>query len=337
MLRRLMDNMMMGADRMKRWFMWLVLLALPFAACAETETRTGRVREDMPLLTVTVAEIGAFDESAERQYLLAASVAAEDGSLDQTLCWFSGERPGVDRAAAMVMLRDFNFDGYADLQLLTAQGARNVFYALSLWNPAAERFDPVLTDDGYAQLEMCNPEFRADTQEVLSVVADGYRFRTETLWGWEGGRRPVRHAELQVYDAGEALIGEMLTLSSAGSVPVWDQSYPEDWYHGDDGRVYEERAGAADALTGGAEHGRRMRVAGADWVHLRHLDRKDSPSLARLERGAEVQVLQEGCGEDAGWVMVWVSGDALPEADRPGHALGLTGYIWHSFLADAAK
>ena len=120
---------------MKRFFLILLLMLLTLPAHAETGEYTGRVREDMPRLTVTVTQEGGFDHDARHPYTLAAHIISEDGTLAQEIAWQSNETPHLERAAALVRFVDYNFDGYADLQLLTAQGASEVFYCFALWNP----------------------------------------------------------------------------------------------------------------------------------------------------------------------------------------------------------
>ncbi len=327
---------------MKRFLLCLLLMMLTLPA-AQAEY-TGRVQEDQPWLSITVTQTGEPDAEAERHYTLKASIAASDGSLNQEISWQSNESPRLDRAAAQIMFVDYNFDGYADLQLLTAAGARNVFYAVSLWNPEAGCFDPVLTDAG-EQLELCNPVFYLDKKLLLSSVADGYAYRTETLYALESSRFLTPWAVWDVYHAGKDLIGESLTLYGTGISRLWDQTYPESWYYGEgaDG-AWGDRDEAVHRLLlkDGLTHSRWMQVANVDWVNLRALDRKDSDSLARLTRGTDVQVLREGCGADEGWVLVWVdncdleafgSSSNIPLNDE---VEGLTGYIWHSYLEPAA-
>ena len=83
-------------------------------------------------------------------------------------------------------------------------------------------------------------------------------------------------------------------------------------------------------LGRGTVDGYWMHVDNVDWVNLRQLDSKDSPSLAKLDRGASVQVLATGCGEDGGWVLVQVPTEHSSDDDR--EVDGMTGYIWHSYL-----
>ena len=340
---------------MKRWiwFALVILLLAAYPALAETATFTGRVREDMPLLAITVTEDG-YDDTADRPYTLTAHIMAEDGSLDQEITWQSNESPAYEQVAALIMLVDYNFDGYADLQLLTAQGARNVFYVFALWNPETGRFDDVMLGSERLPggekctvahpLEVCNPIFRPESSSILSIEEDGWRYRTETVIYWESPRSQYQKIIACVYDAGDGLIGESLDFWGTGLIRMWDQVYPESWYYGEDGEGASGfRADAINLFTRGEKNieARWARVANVDWVNLRQLDSKSSASLARLDCGTGVQVLREGCGADGGWVLVWVDNAALGlptgGADMYQDMLvdGMTGYIWHSYLEEA--
>ena len=338
---------------MKRLFLFLTLLMLALPAHAEPETYTGRIREGTPPLTVSVKQEGDFDHDARHPYSLVAHVTSADGTLTQEIAWQSNETPNRERAAALVRLVDYNFDGYADLQLLTAQGARNVFYVFALWNPEAGRFDDVMLGGerlpgggkcaAAHPLEVCNPIFRPESAAILSIEEDGWRYRTETVIYWESPRSQYQKVIASVYDAGDGLIGESLDLWGTGLIRMWDQVYPESWYYGTDGEgASGPRADAISLFTRGERNSeaRWAQVANVDWVNLRQLDSKASASLARLDHGTEVQVLREGCGVDGGWVLVWVDNAALGlptgGADMYQDTLvdGMTGYIWHSFLEE---
>jgi len=95
---------------MKRLLLCLLLMLMAIPAHAETEEYTGRVREDMPLLTVTVTQDDSYDEESLRPYILTAHITAADGSLTQEIAWQSNETPNRERAAALVMVQDYNFD-----------------------------------------------------------------------------------------------------------------------------------------------------------------------------------------------------------------------------------
>ena len=333
---------------MKRIFLCLMLLVLALPAYAETQTFTGRVREDMPELSVTVTQTGEFDNTARHPYTLTARITAEDGSLMQEITWQSNETPDVERAAALVMFVDYNFDGYADLQLLTAAGARNVFYAVALWDADQGCFRDVTQDsprlpggestNQLVQAAFCNPAFYPDALNpgfgyIYSVESDGFRYRTEHVYGWETRYGLETCWVASVYDAGDGLIGESLEQWGTGLIRWWDQTYPEDWYYGD-GNASAKRTAARRLLMldRGSVYPCWMQVANVDWVNLRQLDSKASPPLAKLDRGTEVQVLATGCGEDGGWVLVLLHADSSSDDD---HELdGMTGYIWHSYLEE---
>lgn len=116
---------------MRRFFCVLAMLLLCATAHAEDDWR---VAEGLPVLTVSVTDTGESTGNEQRPYLLAAEICAEDGSFRQTVTWESTEHPDFERTARHVRLVDYNFDGFKDLQLLTAQGARNVYYAVALWD-----------------------------------------------------------------------------------------------------------------------------------------------------------------------------------------------------------
>lgn len=316
-----------------------LLLALLIAApvLADREYR-GTVHPSLPELIIRVKDAGEADDSLDRPNLLRVNIEAEDGSLSQELFYRSLECADTDSVAALAMLQDVNFDGYQDLLLLVAQGARNVFHTISLWDVQAGMFLPVLKGPSWStedkrflwknrQLELCNFELDEGSRMILSSVADGYRFLTEIAYEWEGQSLEPK-AVLDVYDAGEGMIGELLELHKTWITRCWDEIYPEAWYYGCE-RVSWERMNTARLLMmhGGAES-RVMEVANVSWVNLRRQDSKASPSLARLDERTEVRVLAEGCGEDGGWVRVWVPDEGPLDEMNP----GLTGYIWHSYL-----
>lgn len=319
---------------MKRLLLCLLLLMLALPAHAATATYTGRVREDMPLLTVTVRQEGAFDSDARYPYTLAAHITSADGSLVQEVTWPSNETPNRERAAALVRLVDYNFDGYSDLQLLTAQGASEVFYCFALWNPETGRFDGLTTLYGEPLL-VDNPIFIPERKEIRSVVHDGWRYRTDTLLFWRDDRTIEERVVAEVYDPGvnkapglDSLIGERLTIVDGGERYVlWDQQYVEDWYFGLSEGSTDHRT---DALTLFTQEGRYpfpIQVTHEDWVYLRSLPSTYATPLAQIPGGETVYVLLSGIGQDSGWVLVWYGTPA-----SGGDTLGWVGYVWHSFL-----
>lgn len=170
------------------------------------------------------------------------------------------------------------------------------------------------------------------------MEADGYAYRTEHVYGWESRYGLTTYNVASVYNAGDGLIGESFEQWGTGFAYWWDQIYPEDWYYGE-GNANAKRTEARRLLMlgRGTVDSYYMQVCNVSWVNLRQLDSKESPSLAKLERGTLVQVLATGCGADGGWVLVYCSNDDLGvktdidmyHDDKPD---GATGYIWHSYL-----
>ena len=313
------------------WILLCFLLVHPKITYAEY-TRTEQIHPSLPPVTIRVSDTGLRDETRERENRLLVTIQSEDESLAQELTYDSSENSRHEGAAALARLEDLNQDGYGDLLLLTAQGARNVFYAVSIFHPEESRFLPVMQGHAWnserkalsetaTQLELCNYELHDGL--IVSSVADGYRYHTDISYAWEGYSL-VPAGVADVYDAGEGMIGELLYTFGTGIRRCWDETYPESWYYGQEG-VFDERREAWRSLTIGraAVDPAWMRVANVDWVNLRRQDSKASPSLAKLDRGTEVQVLGKSRLEE-GWIRVFV----WPEKDEA----GLTGYIWHSFL-----
>ena len=324
----------------------IVLMLILFMPAARAEEEP-RVAAHLPALTFTVTDTGKGTGNHLRPNLLSVEIVAEDGSLSQTLTWESNEHPDFERIAPFVRLVDYNFDGFRDLQLLVAQGARNTFYAVALWDEEKGCFREVLRDTEYlpgrdrgsevVQVSFCNPEFYPDAHnpgfgDVYCVEADGYAYCTERVYSWEARYGLTTSWVASVYDAGDGLIGESLVQWGTGLAYWWDQTYPEKWYYGE-GNADNDRIQARRLLMlgRGTVDAYWMTVDNVDWVNLRQMDSKDSPSLAKLNRGTSVQVLDTGCGEDGGWVLVYVHSNDNNDDDR--EVDGLTGYIWHSYLS----
>ncbi len=325
----------------------LLLAALCLTVHAEEDWR---VAEGLPVLSITWRDTGESTGNERRPCLLAAEIVAADGSLMQTVTWESAE--AKDRLALHVRLVDYNFDGYKDLQLLTAQGARNVYYAVALWDVEQGRFREVTQDsprlpgvksaNKVGQAEFCNPEFYPDPYNpgfgnIYCVEEDGFRYRTEYVYGWQVRYGLETYWVASVYDAGNGLIGESLEQWGTGLNYWWNQTYSEDWYYGTDASADRLAARKLLMLGRGTVDPHYMQVSNVNWVNLRQLDSKESPSLAKLNRGTTVHVLQTGCGEDGGWVLVYCGNSDLGvktdidmyHDDKPD---GATGYIWHSYL-----
>lgn len=313
----------------------LMLLPGPCPARAEAvKVYTGQVHPELPVLTITVTDTGK--DHADGKNILCAALYP-DGGEEQQLFWQSVESPAYERIVPLVRFEDMNFDGFGDLLLLSAQGARNVFWALALWDEQAGLFRPVEQQpvwDGEAghltfeagQLELCNPEPAPVEKQLYSVVEDGYRYRTETVYSWESRYGLVVTAVADVYDAGAEQIGERVIHYATQAMHCWDHTYPESWYYSQDDTAFERLTAMRYITRGNAlQEPCLLQVANVDWVNLRSLDSKQSPSLARLNAGEIVYGLVFGCGQDGGWTLVWQPGNT-PEIP------GRTGYIWHSYL-----
>lgn len=341
-------------------FCLLLLLALCTVALATADDQTalaasstvytGQVHPGLPELTLTVTDTGGKTEDPIGRNILQVKLGMRDGSLSQSLTWESQESPAVERVVPLVRLMDLNFDGYSDLALLTAQGAQNVYYAFSLWDVEAQKFRPVYRDcvwlreearfsDDAEQIELCNPELFPEQRMLLSADPDGFYYTREIFYMFDAPYFPVPKYIWDVYRAGDGMIGETMVESMTRLRFLWDEQYPEEWYYGQDGTGAsgERRAAAHEAALRGADQ-KRMQAANVDWVNLRKQDRKDSPSLAKIDKGENVTVLVDACGSEKGWVRVLYDlGEhhslSLEEYDTGRTAL--TGYIWHSFLEPA--
>ena len=329
----------------KRWFSLILCILIAAPVLAGAQDAAFQVHPSLPMFTLSVSDTGGQSPDPRRPYVLQAAAEAADGSFSQQIRWLSAESAQFDGIVPLARLMDLNFDGYGDLLLLTAEGARNVFFAFSLWDVEAKQFRPVHQDcewlreggrfsDEIKQVELCNPELLPETRMLLSDEQDGYRFSREVFYMFDGSYYLAPKYIWDVYDAGDGMIGEAMTEFMTRVTFLWDEQYPEDWYHGQDGVSSERRKAAHEAALGGADK-QRMQVANVDWVNLRKQDSKASPSLAKINAGETVTVLVEACGPENGWVRVLYSpgeyhGLTMEEFDTGRYTL--TGYIWHSFL-----
>lgn len=274
------------------------------------ERITGTPRKDLPLMDFRVSNTGR--RSADDRYLLQLEITAQDGSLSQTLEYASAE---LDFPFSFFRMEDMNFDGYMDLDIMVSHGAYNRLSIVSLWLPDERRFSEPQAD----QL-LCNYALDPQRREITSYIRDGYAYHENTRFAWED-KKLVPQMREESYSTGHSeTIGERVTLFSpidGSTTRLWDEQYPKDWYTGKYEWVERERHAvlAADMLH---QNPRYAVVDNVDWVHLRHLERKSSDSIGRINAGEAVQILRLGCGEDQGWVRVLWN--------------GRTGYIWHSFL-----
>ena len=337
----------------KRWMILLVICLAVFSVANAESTaavyeKSINIHDSLPPYIIRITDTGEDTADMDSDNILLVEVFSENGELLQSFTYFSNESPEYDGAAALVMAKDLNFDGYSDLMLLSAAGAQNVYYAFSLWDVEEQQFRPVYSDcvwlreearfsDEAVQIELCNLEIFPEQRMLLSSDPDGFYYLRESFYMFDGTYYLVPKYIWDVYRAGDGMIGETLIESMTQLQILWDEQYPEDWYYGQDGSgvVASERRNAVhEAALSGAQK-KRMRVANVDWVNLRKQDSKASPSLAKINEGENVTVLVDACGPENGWVRVLYSlGEhhTLSQEELDTGRTTLTGYIWHSFL-----
>ena len=343
------------------FFGWQTIVLVTLIVCMATtasaitiDQTLGSVCVDDPELMASICEIGDAAADSSRERIIEAVITAADGSLCQTFRYDASVSLEYEQAAGYARLDDLNFDGYRDLCFVTAQGARNVFHIFALWNEENGCFDPIMETcpwipqkNSFAEkslpLEICCYELLPEARQIVSEVADGYRYRTITVYGWNGERVVCEDSVASVWDAGEGMVGERLEMFATQTSFCWLESYPESWYYEQEG-IAEERLQSLKAVMIGDAFANptymRVRDCGRNdnWVNLRLQDSTESPSIATLDAGTAVIVLQAACGSENGWVRVWVD----PQGEAGVHRLdvddlntGMTGYVWHSFLEEA--
>ena len=271
----------------KIWMSLLTICLVMFGVANAESTaavyeKTINVHDSLPPYLIRITDTGEDTADMDLDNILLVEVFSENAELLQSFTYFSNESPEYDGVAALVMAKDLNFDGYNDLMLLSAAGARNVFHAFSLWDSRTNQFRPVEADCNWnreterfdpdiRQLELCNVELIPEKKYLYSSVQDGYRFRRDTYWGWESQYGITERFIWDVYDAGDGMIGESLYQFGSQVVRLWDEQYPEDWYYGQDD-ASSERQRAVKAVIFGGDSLPWLQVANVDWVNLRKQD-----------------------------------------------------------------
>ena len=281
--------------------------------------KTARIHPSMPEMTFTVTDLGV--PTGAQAHTLQVNVTAADGSAVQDFRFESRLVPGDEYQAFSMTLIDVNFDGYLDLNLLTAMGAANSYSVLSVWLPEAGRFSPAMED-----VPMCNLNVNAAAGILFSTESDGYADVLYTAWRWTEDGTLQLAADAELKSGGQDEVAESVVRYGLDGTPsqCWGAVYPQSWYFAMDTHAERYDAILAATLHNVLDDMPRTVVANVDWVNLRMRDTKSSVSLAKLPAGTEVTILRRGCGADAGWVRVWYTS---PEG------VGFTGYIWHSYLA----
>ena len=337
----------------KIWMILLTICLVMFGVANAESTaavyeKTINVHDSLPPYLIRITDTGEDTADMDSDNILLVEVYSGNGEQLQSFTYFSNESPEYDGAAAFVMEKDLNFDGYNDLMLLSGAGAQNVYYAFSLWDVEAKQFRPVHRDcvwlreearfsDEAVQIELCNPELFPEQRMLLSSDPDGFYYTREIFYQFDAPYYLVPKYIWDVYRAGDGMIGETMVESMTQLQFLWDEQYSEEWYYGQDGSgvvASERRKAAHEAALSGPDKN-RMRVANVDWVNLRKQDSKSSPSMAKINEGENVTVLVDACGPENGWVRVLYSlGEhhSLSQDEYDTGRTTLTGYIWHSFL-----
>lgn len=299
---------------------WILsCLLLMSAALGVRAEATNTINE----LEVTITYIGeGRDKTAEREKQFEAQVKSPDGSFSQTLSYAASVGLNSPQLAS---LEDVNFDGHADLVLTVGLGT-NEYSIMALWNAEKGCFDAP-----YQELELCNYKLYPKLGQIGCYEKDGAAYYTLSMYQWEGTAADSLKLVAQggTYATGNSnTIGERLQLRGSGVWIDWDEQYESDWYAQE--RVFEERYQVIASCVAGAlfaQDAQLAQVANVDWVNLRKQDSKASASLAKLDAGASVRVLANGCGADKNWTRVMTE---LPEKD--GAFPAVTGYIMSRYL-----
>ena len=314
---------------MKRTFACLLLLSLllcALPALGEAMEFPARVCEDAPLLSIAIVDTGEVEPATEDK-ILRADITAEDGSLAQSLTYHAIEAPSSDDPFIAAWLEDLNFDGYADLCLMTVMGARNARTAFALWNPDTGCFDEVYSealylpeeegiDDAPERSWLSNYTLYSDEKLLDCYMADGITDYDWTVYRWEGRRLQLVSAATLRSLPGDLVQERVWRLDGSYA---WQQTCPLYWYEGvesQDPSISNERRDVIRDVLMGREFPLTNTCEAAV---LYNQDSEESAVLTTLPQGAALQVLKADCGRDGTWARVLYA-----PADAPAQ---LTGYV----------
>ena len=316
-----------------------LLLSVDFLSIAEEASfeMYGKIHESIPDINIKITRIST-DETRERQYDLLVHISYADGHV-QEFCYEATEAPVTPCIVPQARLEDLNFDGYSDLVLLVAEGASNVYQTVAIWNNDKQAFIPPETTCHWrrethswsdpVQLEFCNYILYPEHKVILSWENDGYAFLRLSSYFWESRYGLMTGGVFERYEIDANTFGEDLQLFY-GKQPLhcWNDHYQSKAF--DNPKAYDERINSAQCLlVNGFSNPETMYVSNVDWVNLRQAPDKSSKSLAHLDAGTAVNVLSTDGGVDKGWIRVVL----LPDDPTDPESIGMTGYIWHSYLA----
>lgn len=161
----------------------LITAALAIPGLSEaTESRTFKVGEGAPTLTVTLGEgVIRIQKGTE--------------TIQDIPCDEETLREAENFSMDFVSLIDMNFDGFLDLQIPESLGSINVYYACYLWNPATESFER----NDYLE-EITSPRFDPARKEISSFCHGSATDNVEALYAWRNGRLTMLWRKTQSYD-----------------------------------------------------------------------------------------------------------------------------------------
>ncbi len=320
-------------------FALCLLLSAGYISAAEETSfeMIGKIHESIPDIHIRITHMST-DEMRERPNVLLVHITYADGHV-QEFCYESLEIPGIPYIVPLVRMEDLNFDGYSDLVLLVAEGAANVYQTVAIWNNVQQSFISPETTCHWqrktrswsepVQLEFCNYTLHPEQKVILSWDPDGHRFLRLTSYFWESKYSLLQGGVFERCEIDEKTFEEDLQLFYGTQLMhCWNDRYQANAF--DAPNVFDERIDSAlRLLVNGFNNPEIMFVSNVDWVNLRQAPDKSSKSLAHLDVGTAVNVLATDCGVDKGWtrVVLWPDDSTDPES------IGMTGYIWHSYLA----
>ena len=297
----------------------------------------GQIHESISPINIRITNVFT-DETRDRPHSLLIHITYADGHV-QEFCYESIEAPGISAIVPLARMEDLNFDGYSDLVLRVAEGASNVYQTVAIWNNDQQAFIPPETTCRWqcethswgepVQLEFCNYILYPEQKVILSWDNDGYASLRMTSYFWESRYGLSVGGVFERYEIDANTFGEDLQLFyGTQSLHCWNDRYQSKAL--DSPQACDERIHSAQhLLVNGYLGAETMYVTNVNWVNLRQEPVKSSKSLAHLDAGTVVNVLATDCGADKGWIRVVL----WPEDPTDPDSIGMTGYIWHSFLS----
>ena len=160
---------------MKKAFIALMLLALPALADDHLSLPDGREVE------LAVFPLGEQYRGTEGNYEKLWLLQMYEGNAKAP---FQSLAFATQREEAVVKVRDINFDGWPDLDILYLLGASNSQHIFFFYDQGSERYEP--WHYGYAWLS--NYEVDEKKQWIVNYIHDSAATGTKEVYRWEGKR-----------------------------------------------------------------------------------------------------------------------------------------------------